>query len=286
MKKIFWIGFLILIIGLFFAAVNLFLKPQFYSPKSSFIPTNLNPTLPIKPTIKPEITSSSSKFISYIKNGDRNLPKIALTFDADMTPFMLDELKTGKIKSFYNQKIVEILEKENIKATIFMTGLWVEAYSEVSKQLAKNPLFEIANHSYSHPTFTKECFGLPLIPKWGTDGEFIKSQETIKKITGATPKFFRFPGGCHSDDDIKLANKYGLTVVDWDVASSDSFNENLQSIINNVKTKTKNGSIIVFHFNGNKNAPKTAQALELVIPYLREKGFEFVKLSELLGYNN
>lgn len=286
MKKIFWIGFLILIIGLFFVVINLFPKPQFNSPKSSFIPRQLKSTSFVRPTAKPEITPINSKFVSFVKNGDRNSPKIALTFDADMTPYMLDELKTGKIKSFYNQKIVEILEKEKVKATIFLTGLWVEAYPEVSKELANNALFEIGNHSYSHPRFTDQCFDLPPVPKWGKDEEFIKSQQTIQKITGITPNFFRFPGGCHSDNDIKLANKFGLTVVDWDLASSDSFNENLSGIINKVKTQTQNGSIILFHFNGNKNAPKTTEALESVIPYLREKGFEFVKLSELLGYIN
>lgn len=237
--------------------------------------------LKLKPSKKD--ISEPKKFISYIKNSDRNLPKIALTFDADMTPYMLDELKTGKVKSFYNQKIVEILEKEKVKATIFLAGMWAETYPEISKQLAQNPLFEIANHSYSHPRFTPACFALPPIPKWGRDDEFIKSQESIKKITGITPKFFRFPGGCHSEDDVKMANKYELTVVDWDVASTDSFNDNLPAIINSVKTRTQNGSIILFHFHGNKNAPRTAEALEVVIPYLKQKGFEFVKLSQLVG---
>ncbi|MBP9817153.1 polysaccharide deacetylase family protein [Candidatus Shapirobacteria bacterium] len=225
----------------------------------------------------------SPKFISYVSHGPRTQPNIALTFDADMTPGMVEELKQGKVKSWYNDKIVEILEREKIPATIFMSGMWAELYPDISRQLASNPLFEIANHSYSHPRFADQCFALPAMPTWGGDGEFEKSQSAIKKITGITPNFFRFPGGCQTDTDIKLANRYGLTVVGWDAASTDSFNDNLPAIINSIKTKTQNGSILLFHFHGNKNAPHSAEALEATIPYLRSKGFNFVKLSELLN---
>lgn len=228
-------------------------------------------------------SSNVSNQLSNAEHGNRNSKKIALTFDADMTPYMLDELNSGKIKSFYNKEIVDILRQKDIPATVFVTGLWAENYPDVTKELFNDPLFEIANHSYSHPGFTLKCFTLPAVPSWGKDQEFIKSQEAIKKITGVYPKYFRFPGGCRNQSDIDLANKHGLTVVGWDAPSDDSFNKNLNSIIHNVETKTQNGSIILFHFNGNKNAPLTAPALSASIKYLQGKGFQFVKLSELLS---
>ncbi|MDD5464317.1 MAG: polysaccharide deacetylase family protein, partial [Candidatus Moranbacteria bacterium] len=213
---------------------------------------------------------------SYIDHGSRSKNKIALTFDADMTPFMLSQLNSGHIKSHYNKEIVDVLRQEKVAATIFMTGLWVEKYPDVTKELFNDPLFEIANHSYSHPGFTPKCFTLPSVPVWGKDQEFIKSQEIIKNITGVYPKFFRFPGGCYDKEDVDLANKHGLTVVGWDAAGDDSFNNNLNSVINNIRTRTQNGSIILLHFNGNKNAPHTVQALKESINYLKEKGFVFV----------
>ncbi|MCL4384340.1 polysaccharide deacetylase family protein [Patescibacteria group bacterium] len=219
--------------------------------------------------------------LSYVTHGSRHSRKIALTFDADMTPFMVQELQRGEVKSWYNQAIVDYLDKEKIPATIFMAGMWAELYPEVAKSLAQNPLFEIANHSYSHPRFTSACFALPPMPAWGPQGEFEKSQAAIFKATGITPQYFRFPGGCQTKEDIKLANSYGLTVVGWDNASGDSFNSNEPAIINTVETRTQNGSILLFHFHGNRNAPETAKVLPIVIPYLRAKGFEFVKLSDL-----
>jgi len=267
-KKLFPLLFFIIVFLLIIFLLFIFLSSHRQLPSTSKI------SFPPK---------SDLPFISQVSHGSRDFPKIALTFDADMTPYMVKELSEGKITSWYNQKIVEILEQKNIPATIFMSGLWAETYPGVAASLAKNPLLEIANHSYSHPRFTSACSALPDIPSWGKVGEFTKSQETLKKITGLTPKYFRFPGGCRDRSDIKLANKYGLTVVDWDVASGDSFNENRVAIINTVKTKTQNGSIILFHFNGNKNAPLTSDVLPELIDYLLEKGFTFVRLTDLLS---
>ena len=241
------------------------------------LPALITPTLPAK-TPNP----TPAQFVSIISHGNRNLPQIALTFDADMTPMMLKKLHTGQVKTWYNQKIVEILETKKIPATVFITGMWAEVYPDVVRQLAKDPLFEIANHSYSHPGFTKTCFGLNKVSN--KDDEFIKSQKVLTSLAGYTPKFFRFPGGCHNDEDVKLANKHGLTVVDWDDASDDSFNQNRQKIINNIKKNTKNGSILVFHFHGNRNAPLTADVLPEIITYLQSKNFQFVKLSDLVAH--
>jgi len=227
-----------------------------------------------------------SKFISQISHGSRQLPEIALTFDADMTPKMVKELETGQIRSYYNQAITEILNKEQIPATIFISGLWAKRYPEITKELSQNPLFEIGNHSYSHPRFTNKCYALPPVPEWGKDAEFQLSQEALKNIIGFYPQLFRFPGGCHSPQDVELANQYRLTVVDWDASSGDSFNPNLNSVVSNIKKYTQNGSILLFHLNGNKNAPKTAQALELIIPYLRQKNFQFVTVSRLISTLN
>lgn len=221
---------------------------------------------------------------SRIDHGNRNLPEVAITFDADMTMGMVNNLKTGKIKSYYNKKVVDVLINENVKATMFLAGMWVEQYPDIAKSLAENKLFEIANHSYSHPGFTKNCFGLPKVPKWGKEGEFTKSQEVINKITGTTPKYFRFPGGCHNNSDVELANKLGFTVIDWDDASGDGFNINIKGMVFKLKKNTQNGSILVFHLHGNKNAPYSAEVLAQIIPYLKDKGFKFVTISEMIEH--
>lgn len=212
--------------------------------------------------------------------GDKKL--IALTFDACMTYGMEAKLKSGKAKSYYNKPVIDELIKENVPATLFLTGLWAKNYPEVTKNLSENSLFEIANHSYSHPAFTTGCFGLPFIKTSDKEKEFQMSQEILKNLTGKTPNLFRFPGGCYSKSDLELAKKYGLDIVGWNIASGDAFNKNPKSIVTRVENKAKSGSIVVFHMNGDIDAPETANALPEIISFLKSQGYTFVKVSDLI----
>ena len=208
---------------------------------------------------------------------------VALTFDACMTYGMEKKLKDGRAKTYYNKPVIDELIKEKIPATLFLTGLWAKNYPDVTKSLAQNPLFEIGNHSYSHPGFTLGCFGLPFIKSSDKEKEFQMSQEILTELTGRVPTLFRFPGGCYGKSDLELAKKYGLKVVGWNLASGDAFNNNAKSIIKRVEGKVKSGSIIVMHMNGDIDAPQTADALPEIISYLKSNGYTFVKVSQL-GY--
>lgn len=220
-----------------------------------------------------------------IEHGPRNKKEIALTFDADMTYAMIDLLDKGVVKTWYNKPIIDYLNKKGIKATIFFTGLWVKTYPHEAKEIAKNSLFEIGNHSYSHPAFTADCYKLPFIPNNNDVNEIEIAQKEIVNITGTTPQFFRFPGGCSDNYDLKTVSELGLRTVHWDVVSGDALNQNTQMIISNVERRVQNGSIIVMHLNGGLYAPKTYFALTQIIPELEKRGFTFVKISELLRSN-
>lgn len=218
-----------------------------------------------------------------IENGSRYQLKVALTFDADMTPAMKIMLDRGIVKSWYNKDIIKTLNKEQAKATIFFTGLWVETYPKEAQELATNPLFEIGNHSYSHPAFTKNCYKLPFIDDDKDGAEITQAQEAIKKVTNITPKYFRFPGGCYDQNDLKVSSQLGLKVIYWDIAAGDGFNKDVNSIIQTVESRVQNGSIIVFHLQGSSFAPETNEALVKIIPYLKKRGYQLVTISELLN---
>jgi len=90
-----------------------------------------------------------------IEHGSRVKNLIALTFDADMTPRMQEELKSGAVEKWYDERIVSLLEQESVQATFFITGMWAETYPDVVKKLSDTSLFEVANHSYDHGAFFK-----------------------------------------------------------------------------------------------------------------------------------
>ena len=207
--------------------------------------------------------------------------KIALTFDACMTAGMLKRVITGSDKDLYNRAIVEYLHLEKIPATIFITGLWAEKYPEFVKEIANDPLFEIGNHSYSHRAFTEDCYSLPVLPVGEKESDILKTQELLTKITGKTPKLFRFPGGCSNPTDLILIKKIGLRVVGWTFASGDAFNPNTDAIVQNVLHYARSGAIVVFHLSGGRYAPKTEEVIKKIIPELKKQGYEFRAVSNL-----
>jgi peptidoglycan/xylan/chitin deacetylase (PgdA/CDA1 family) len=224
-----------------------------------------------------------NKNIKIFKHGNREKMEVALTFDACMTTSMLDKLKNGKVSSYYNEKVTEILNLNNIDATFFICGLWAQYYKEIVKSLAENPNFEIENHSYFHYAYTSNSYKLPVLAENEKKSDITLSQNVLKEITGTEPKFFRFPGGFYSDSDIALVRSFGLTVVGWDVVSGDAFNNNTKNIVSNVEKGLEPGSIIVMHINDSTNAPKTHEALQEIINFAKKNGYQFVKISDLVN---
>lgn len=242
---------------------------------------------------KPEMTEKKEnnaanntpdkKIISPIKSIFTDKKIIALTFDADMTRGMEQRLKNENVKSWYNAEVIKELEKTKTPATLFLAGLWIENYPEETKKLAESPLFEIANHSYSHPAFSLPCFGLPAIPNELDDQEIIKTNELLKKYAPNYKKYFRFPGLCSDDFDIQETQKLGYKTIGGNISGLDGFNGNANSITQRVISRLAPGSIIILHMHGGPNAPRTAEALPEIIRQAEEKGYKFVKVSELLS---
>lgn len=229
-----------------------------------------------------EDTVTACTVTDVITHGPKDQKEIALTFDADMTFGMDRNLHTGVVSSYINRDLINILINTQTPATLFLTGLWIQDYPEDTKLLASNPLFELANHSYSHPTFEGDCYGLPTLGPLSMEEEIDLTQQLLKEYTGVDNTYFRFPGGCVSPEAVEYLKSKGMQVVHWDTVGDDGFNDDTDAIIHNVLDHVQNGSIIVMHMNGYPNDPKTSEALPTIISTLKDRGYTFVKVSELL----
>ena len=216
-------------------------------------------------------------------HGPPNQRVIALTFDADMTSGMLARLHSGAVASWYEARIVATLRADGVPATVFLTGLWTQAYPDVVKSLAADPLFELENHSMDHAAWRSPCFGLPAI---STDAErrdeLTAAADVIRATSGVDPAYFRFPGGCHADADLGLVASLGEQPLGWDVVSGDAFQADPDVVVRSVMARVSPGAIVVMHFIGAPNAPATAVALERLIPLLRAQGYAFATVGALL----
>jgi peptidoglycan-N-acetylglucosamine deacetylase len=198
-----------------------------------------------------------------IEHGKRD-KRIALTFDACPTS-LPDE---------YDEQVVEVLLREKVPATLFLSGRWVEKNPEKAKFLADQKEFEIAAHSYWHPHLLEKDDARVL-------REMKRTQAIIKKVTGKTPRYFRPPYGEVDERVAKLAKEAGLVTIQYDIASGDPDpGLSTERIVRGVLRKAKGGSIIVFHIN--KKGVHTAESLPAIIKGLREKGFDLVTVGEML----
>lgn len=224
-----------------------------------------------------------SESANVIFHGPRERKQIALTFDAEMTDGMKANLISGKVKSSYDRRITDTLISTQTKATLFLTGMWIELYPKETYEFANNPLFELGSHSYTDSSYFGFCYGLKQLPSTLRIEDIGATEKLLREHAGIDNKLFRFPGGCYTPADVKLVNQADDTVVHWDVSGADGFNNNTNQVIHNVVDNVQNGSIIILHMNGAPTAPKTAEALPQIISALKTKGYTFVKVSELLN---
>lgn len=204
--------------------------------------------------------------------GDRKLPIycveteekiIALSFDAAWGNEDTDE-------------ILDILERQDVKVTFFMTGGWVEAYPEDVKKIYEAG-HELGNHSENHLNMSELSIG-------EIEEEIMMVHHRVKDITGYDMCVFRPPYGDYDNDVITGVENCNYYAIQWDVDSLDWKDYGADSIIKTV-TCHENlgcGSIILCH-NG---AKYTADALEDMIIALKEQGYTFVKMSELIYKDN
>jgi len=206
------------------AATPRLVQPRAVQPR--YVPPAPARALPITPPrALATVDHPPADNLEAIDNGPRDSGRIALTFDADMTVGMLQQLRGGYVRSWYNREVRDVLDSEQVPATIFLTGLWAQTYPAEARSLAQDPLFEIGNHSVDHTAFRIPCYGMPGTVPANRYSEIANAQATIRDVTGVTTALFRFPGDCYDRSDLALARDLGLTVVSGDCRASDAFNQ-------------------------------------------------------------
>ncbi len=211
--------------------------------------------------------NESDKFIDSINNIFEGNEKVAyLTFDDGPNPSI-------------TPKILDILEKENIKATFFVIGKKVEEYPKIVNRAYKEGHY-IANHGYSHNN--------SLLYK-NTDSfinEIEKTDLAIGNAIGISnycSHVFRFPNGFMSNIYKDKKNKYvnyladiGYTYIDWNALNKDSEQKyTKEQLLNNLisSSKTKNTLVILMHDTNDVN--DSSIVLKDSIDYLKSQGYEF-----------
>ncbi len=174
------------------------------------------------------------------------------------------------------EEILAILKKNNVKATFFMTGGWVEKYPEDVKKIYEAG-HDLGNHSENHKNMSQ-------LTQNDCQTELLKVHNKVKELTGVEMNLFRPPYGDYDNDVICMASECGYYTIQWSIDSLDWKNYGVDDIINRVcnHKALAPGAIILCH-NG---ATYTADALDALIKGILEQGYEFVPISDIIYKEN
>ena len=168
-------------------------------------------------------------------------PQVSVSFDAAWGADDTDEL-------------LRILKENDVKATFFLCGYWVEKYPEEVKKIAAEG-HDLGNHSATHPHMSR-------ISSEEIAQELQKCHENVKKLTGVEMELFRPPFGEYDNHVIETAEQNGYYTIQWDVDSLDWKEQGAEVEIRQVLEHKHlgNGSIILFH-NDAKYTPKVLDTI-------------------------
>ena len=213
-----------------------------------------------------QYTETQINPVLVIRNQNSTVKAIALTFDDGP-----DKVWTGMI--------LDILKEKNVKATFFLLGDKMTKYPNVTKRIFEEG-HVVANHTSNHLKLPGRSF--QEIYK-----DIMRTDKLIDSLYGGSHKLFRPPWGLITKGQKDSLSRYGFRVILWDIDSKDySKKSSSDKIVDKVIHDAQNNNIILLHDSDYtcKNTRKhTVHSLRRIIDGLRNQGYVFVKVNELVN---
>lgn len=198
----------------------------------------------------------SNEQIKEVINQNRLIPvysvetqekKVAITFDCAWGADDIDD-------------IIDVLEQNEINATFFTVGTWVDKYEDAVQKLVDAGQ-EIGNHSNSHSHVNNLSYNDNI-------DDMRKCNEKIERITNEKVKYYRGPYGEYNNVVIKAAESLNMQVIQWDIDTLDYTGKTPDEMCERITAKLRNGSIILMH----NDTKYTAKGLQQIIDTIRRSG--------------
>ena len=202
---------------------------------------------------------SSEESPRALMKGNEENSEVALTFNITWGDEVLEP-------------ILQQLENEDVTATFFLLGEWAEHHPHLV-DLIDEKGHEIGMLGYRYKSYLKQ--DIEEVTK-----DLYKAKDIFTKLNYPDLTLLRTPSGHLNTKVLTTAISQGFKVIDWGVNPNDWETPGVNAIVDDVMSKTDNGDIILMH--ASDSAVQTAEALEIILPGLKEKGLEFVTVSELI----
>ncbi|MFC4025726.1 delta-lactam-biosynthetic de-N-acetylase [Oceanobacillus longus] len=174
----------------------------------------------------------------------------------------------------FTEEILDVLKRESVPATFFVTGHYVKSEPELIKRMVDDGHI-IGNHSYHHPDFT-------ILTKDAIQKELETLEAAVAEVSDQKDiKFLRPPRGVFNENTLQWANELGLVHIFWSLAFIDwkvSEQKGSEYAFDQIMAQMHPGAIVLLHAVSSDNA----EALERIIQELKKQGYTFKSLDDLL----
>ena len=177
-------------------------------------------------------------------------------------------------------EILDILKKDNIKATFFIIGKEGAKEKDLLKRMADEG-HTIGIHTYSH------VYGSIYESVESYLDDFYRTYKLIDDTTGIKPEVFRFPGGSinkynsqNYEEIIAEMTRRGFTYYDWNASSGDAnLSATANSVYSNTVRSSENKDRIILLMHDSISKTYTVQALPGIIEYYKAQGYQFDRIT-------
>lgn len=217
-----------------------------------------------------------------------SIRRVELPAGVKLVALTFDFCETAAEIAGYDGALVDELRRRKVPATLFVGGHWAATHPGRFAEMARDPLFEIANHTWTHANLrtvdderlTREILAPEAAFRAATADRQCARPEAQGPVKRST--LLRFPFGACDARSMAAVNDAGMAAIQWDVSTGDpSPATSADAIVAETLRGVRPGSIVLAHGNG--RGFHTAAALPRLLDELTRRGYRFVTVSELLA---
>ena len=182
----------------------------------------------------------------------------------------------------YTGQLLDILARDNLKATFFLIGRYVKQRPDIVRRLVEAG-HSIGNHTWSHPN-------LIFCSPGETRRQLSETQRAIEDACGVTPTLFRPPFGGRRPGTFQAARSIGLMPIMWNVTCYDWSANSNETIESHARRQIRGGDVVLLHDGSHVafgiSRAHTVKATQNLIREYRDRGYEFVTISQMIGISS
>jgi peptidoglycan/xylan/chitin deacetylase (PgdA/CDA1 family) len=230
--------------------------------------------------LKQQITSRFAGVTPH--SWGENVPGVRTLLDTNqkVIALTLDACGSAKGKGV-DSRLMAFLVEQQIPATLFINGRWIDANPELFRQLAANPLFEIANHGIRHKPASSTGRSIYGIAGTQSAAEVVDEIELnarkIEAISGVRPRLYRSGTAYYDEIAVQISQALGHEVAGYSLLGDAGATWSAAQV-KAALLKAAPGDIALLHMNHPEAG--TGTGIMAAVPELQRRGFRFVRMSD------